>query len=546
MSSHGDLTFHAPAAALVGVDAVGATSNGMFSRLHLVGNPDWMSSFSTSQQVAAVRPVLAPPVPVASAPRPLAAPAAIDAPAPAAKGFFSMFYRAPTTTSTTTHTAAATPSSVVGGSSVSRSNGAASTHLPAPPKSLDSNDSPPLRAMPVDAQLSLEHFSKSGVAEVSLPAARREPPRPLALGSDTWNALSAVPLPPKTSATGKRVLSPPVAIDGMAGRAPKPLWSDLSFTSCFRSSAPTLDAFRNVAPAAAPVKTNSVGSAAAQPALMSSAMPVPPKPVTTSPLRGTASSLEAAAATVAATTTTTTFRTQRGELKAHPLVPVGEDALPVSPLLTPVQEAAVQSVARVEATPLATPAPAPASSEVAAEAEATLHRDVDVASVLTDFVKSITEPATQQEEKEEALAAANVRNFLSTIFSHEDDTDTSPVTKADAFNALELVINRGSTQPKPTQPLAYSTFASSPLFMDNNDEDSEEGLERLRRVVSIVMQAAKTHDGGSSQPSSQTQRRNGGGVPASPPTGKYTEFSATYHAGCSTGNENEWMQYARF
>ncbi|KPI88282.1 hypothetical protein ABL78_2644 [Leptomonas seymouri] len=535
MSLNADLSFHAPTAAFVGMDAAGTASNGKFSRLHLVGNPDWMSSFSSSQQVAAARPLLVPPAPVASAPRPLAAPAAIDAPASAAKGFFSMFYRA----STTTPASAAVPSSATEVPNVSRSSGATSSHLPAPPKALDALDSPPHRAMPVDAQLSLEHFSKSGLVEASVPTIRREPPRPLAVGSDTWNALSSVPLPPKTLATGKHVLSPPVAIDGVASHAPKPLWSDLPFTSHFRSSAPTLDAFRNV-PTPALITTSPQGNAQPQPGLMSSMMPMPPKPVTTSPLRDTAGSLDA----VAATTATTTFNAQRPELKTHPLVPVGEDAVLMNQLLKPVQEVSVQAVARVDATPVATPTPATVSS--AAQSDSTLHRDGAVSPVLADFVKSITEPTTQQEQKEQALAAANVRNFLSTLFSRSEDAEASPPPKADAFNALELAINRGSAQPKMTQPLAYSTFASSPLFMDNSDEDSEEGLERLRRVVSIVMQSAKMHDSVSSQPLSQAQCRSAGGVTTLPSTGKYTEFSATYHTASDTNGESEWMHYARF
>lgn len=541
MSSRTDLSFHAPMAAFAGVDSAGTANNSnMFTHLHLVGNPDWMSSFSSSQQVAAARPVLAPPAPVASAPHPRAAPAAIDAPAPAAKGFFSMFYRTPAATVATTDV-----------SSVSRtteaSAAAATTPLvPAPPKALDAFDSPPQRVMPVDAHLSLEHFSKSGVVEASMPAVRREPPRPLALGSDTWNALSSVaPLPTKCSANGKRVLVPPAAVDGVASRAPKPLWSDLPFTSRFRSSAPTLDAFRNVAPPAA-VTTSPLERALPQPApVQASVTPVPPKPVTTSPLRDTESSLDGIASTTAAAATL-----PRRELKTHPLVPVGEDALPVTPLLRPAQVASESPFARAEVQPTV-PSPAPATA-VASHARAThvddaaAQRDGAISPIL-DFVKSITEPASQQEQKEEAVAAANLRNFISTLFSRDEDAEAPVSTKADSFNALEFAMNRGSTQSKTTQPLAYSTFASSPLFTDNNDEDSEEGLERLRRVVSIVMQSAKTHDGGSSQPTSQTHRRNGNGsATASPASGRHAEFSATYHMTNNSSNDNEWMQFARF
>jgi hypothetical protein len=524
MLSNTDLSFHAPAAGLVGVDPAGAGNSSMFSRLHLVGNPDWLPSFSSSQQVVTARPVLVPPVPVASAPRPLAAPAAIDAPAPAAKGFFSMFYRA----------SAATPSATAEAASVNRTTAGAPA-VPAPPKALDALNSPPQRAMPVDAHLSLEHFSKSGVVEASMPAVRREPPRPLALGSDTWNAFSSVaPLPTTMSANGKHVLSPPAAIDGVVSRAPKPLWSDLSFTSRFRNSAPTLDAFRNVAAPPTPITTSPEEGGLLPPVLSTSALPVPPKPVTTSPLRDTASSLEAVAS-------------QRSESKPHPLVPVGEDALPVTPLLKPAKETTkTQLLAKVEPTPVTTPALPTAEAE--APQAAPLHHDGAVSPVLLDFVKSIAEPATQQEQKEEAAAAANVRNFLSTLFSRAEDAEPASTSKADAFNALELAINRGGTQPKTTQPLAYSTFASSPLFMDSNDEDSEEGLERLRRVVSIVMQSAKASESCNSQPSSQTQRRNGNNsAAASPAPGKYTEFSAIYHTtNNDASSESEWMQYARF
>lgn len=581
MPSNNDLSFHVPSAGLRPMESAASPGVGAFSHLHLVGNPDWMSSFSANQQVAAARPVLAPPAPVASESLAMSAPAAIDAAAaaaaavPAKKGFLSMFYRAPTSAAV----------------------------APAPPRALDAFDTPPQRALPVDAQLSLEHLSKFNTAvEASIaPAPRREPPRPMALGSDTWNALSGVPLPPKaiavvgsstssSASAAARLMAPPVSIDGVANRAPKPLWSDLSFASRFRKTAPTLEAFRNAPPAPilstppdSPVLQSVAASPAPVKAAASVAVPVPPKPLTTSPLRDTAvaNSLEAAAAANVAPP----VRREQPRAAAHPLVPVGEEArAAVTPLLKPVAEAPAvlaSATTAAAAKPAAAPTPVHSTSPTwSTEPLGLAHGDMEAmwlptpfeapASPLpsTEFTLSVAEPVTRQAQRDEARAAANVRNFIRTIFSRksddEGDSPTSGTAKADGFNALEMVTNRRSTQAKASQPVGYSTFFSSSLFEDDCDEDSEEGLEKLRRVVSIVMQAAKSHDGTSStsQPPSQSSRRGGGGgaggnggaaMPAASPfTSRYTEFSASYqtsHTGNSSNSaayQNDWSNLARF
>ncbi|CBZ26016.1 conserved hypothetical protein [Leishmania mexicana MHOM/GT/2001/U1103] len=546
MLSDNDLTFHIPSAGLRSMDACTTPNPSAFSHLHLVGNPDWMSSFSASPHVAAARPTLAPPAPVAiepSAPRPLAAPAAIDAPAPAArKSFLSMFYRG---SSSTVSSTAMPP----------KASSATSTPMSAPPKALDAFDTPTQRALPVDAQLSVEHLSKLDAVDATISAAPlREPPRPMALGSDTWNALSSVPLPARTRTGSTRLLAPPASIDAVFSRESKPLWSDLSFTSRFRSTAPTLEAFRNAPPApilSTPPRSPQHQATSSTATVSTAFIPVPPKPVTASPLRDAAVSSVEAAAPEAMPVTRREPRTM-----THPLVPVGEDApAVVTPLLRPVQEIPMVSSKSASLAPSTVNATSPvwgpeplslASGEPAHSAS----------PLATEFAKSISRPTMQQAQKDEARAAANVRNFISTLFSGggsaETDTPTAGNRKADEFNALEFVTNRRGAQAKASQPVDYSTFFNTSLFEDDHDEDSEEGLEKLRRVVLMVMQSAKNNEGNSvSQPTSQSCRRGGGvdgagvaGMTAFP--SKYTEFSASYQtANNNSTDDSEWMQFAR-
>ncbi|CAG9583692.1 conserved hypothetical protein [Leishmania major strain Friedlin] len=546
MLSDNDLTFHIPSAGLRRMDAWTAPNPSVFSHLHLVGNPDWMSSFSASPQVAAARPALAPPAPVAiepSAPRPLAAPAAIDAPAPATKkSFLSMFYRG---SSNTVSSSVMPP----------KTSSASFAPMSAPPKALDAFDTPMQRALPVDAQLSVEHLSKLDAVDATISAApRREPPHPMALGSDTWNALSSVPVPAKTAAGSARLLAPPASIDAVFSRDSKPLWSDLSFASRFRSTAPTLEAFRNAPPApilSTPPRSPQHQATSSTATVATAFIPVPPKPVTASPLRDTAvSSVEAAAPA--------TMPAARREPRAmaHPLVPVGEDApAVVTPLLKPVQEIPMVSSKSANLAPStvnATPpvwGPEPLSL-------ASREPEPSALALPTEFAKSISRPTMQEAQRDEARAAANVRNFISTLFSgsgsDEMDSSTAGNRKADGFNALEFVTNRRGAQAKASQPVDYSTFFNTSLFEDDHDEDSEEGLEKLRRVVLMVMQSAKNSEGTCvSQPTSQSCRR-GGGVDATGVAAlttfpsKYTEFSASYQtANNNNADDNEWMQFAR-
>ncbi|CAJ1993538.1 hypothetical protein conserved [Leishmania donovani] len=546
MLSDNDLTFHIPSAGLRKMDAWTATNPSAFSHLHLVGNPDWMSSFSASSQVAAARPALAPPAPVAiepSTPRLLAAPAAIDAPAPAAKkSFLSMFYRG---SSNTVSSTAMPP----------KASSAASTLMSAPPKALDAFDTPMQRALPVDAQLSVEHLSKLDAVDATISAApRREPPRPMALGSDTWNALSSVPLPAKTTAGSARLLAPPASIDAVFSRDSKPLWSDLSFTSCFRSTAPTLEAFRSAPPApilSTPPRSPQHQATSSTATVATAFIPVPPKPVTASPLRDAAVSSAEAAAPAA-------IPAARRELRAmaHPLVPVGEDApAVVTPLLKPVEETPMVSSKSANLAPSTVNATPPVwGPEPLSLAGSEPERSAS--PLPTEFAKSISRPTMQQAQRDEARAAANVRNFISTLFSgggsDETDSPTAGNRKADGFNALEFVTNRRGAQAKASQPVDYSTFFNTSLFEDDHDEDSEEGLEKLRRVVLMVMQSAKNSEGNSvPQPTGQSCRRGGGvdGTGVAPLTtfpSKYTEFSASYQtANNNNADDNEWMQFAR-
>ncbi|AYU83523.1 hypothetical protein, conserved [Leishmania donovani] len=546
MLSDNDLTFHIPSAGLRRMDAWTATNPSAFSHLHLVGNPDWMSSFSASSQVAAARPALAPPAPVAiepSTPRLLAAPAAIDAPAPAAKkSFLSMFYRG---SSNTVSSTAMPP----------KASSAASTLMSAPPKALDAFDTPMQRALPVDAQLSVEHLSKLDAVDATISAApRREPPRPMALGSDTWNALSSVPLPAKTTAGSARLLAPPASIDAVFSRDSKPLWSDLSFTSCFRSTAPTLEAFRSAPPApilSTPPRSPQHQATSSTATVATAFIPVPPKPVTASPLRDAAVSSAEAAAPAA-------IPAARRELRAmaHPLVPVGEDApAVVTPLLKPVEETPMVSSKSANLAPSTVNATPPVwGPEPLSLAGSEPERSAS--PLPTEFAKSISRPTMQQAQRDEARAAANVRNFISTLFSgggsDETDSPTAGNRKADGFNALEFVTNRRGAQAKASQPVDYSTFFNTSLFEDDHDEDSEEGLEKLRRVVLMVMQSAKNSEGNSvPQPTGQSCRRGGGvdGTGVAPLTtfpSKYTEFSASYQtANNNNADDNEWMQFAR-
>ncbi|CAC9549847.1 conserved hypothetical protein [Leishmania infantum JPCM5] len=546
MLSDNDLTFHIPSAGLRRMDAWTATNPSAFSHLHLVGNPDWMSSFSASSQVAAARPALAPPAPVAiepSTPRLLAAPAAIDAPAPAAKkSFLSMFYRG---SSNTVSSTAMPP----------KASSAASTLMSAPPKALDAFDTPMQRALPVDAQLSVEHLSKLDAVDATISAApRREPPRPMALGSDTWNALSSVPLPAKTTAGSARLLAPPASIDAVFSRDSKPLWSDLSFTSCFRSTAPTLEAFRSAPPApilSTPPRSPQHQATSSTATVATVFIPVPPKPVTASPLRDAAVSSAEAAAPAA-------IPAARRELRAmaHPLVPVGEDApAVVTPLLKPVEETPMVSSKSANLAPSTVNATPPVwGPEPLSLAGSEPERSAS--PLPTEFAKSISRPTMQQAQRDEARAAANVRNFISTLFSgggsDETDSPTAGNRKADGFNALEFVTNRRGAQAKASQPVDYSTFFNTSLFEDDHDEDSEEGLEKLRRVVLMVMQSAKNSEGNSvPQPTGQSCRRGGGvdGTGVAPLTtfpSKYTEFSASYQtANNNNADDNEWMQFAR-
>ncbi|KAG5489310.1 hypothetical protein GH5_00178 [Leishmania sp. Ghana 2012 LV757] len=553
MPSDSDLSFHIPSAGLRRLDPWNAANASNFTHLHLVSNPDWTSSFCANQQVAAASPALVPPIPVAielSAPRPLRAPASIDVPASAArKSFLSMFYHS--SSSTVPLRAIAQHASV-----------SASSPTSAPPKALGIFDTPPQRALPVDAQLPVEHLSKLGKLDATISAApRREPPRPMALSSDTWNALNGVPLPSKTAGISARLLVPPASIDAVSSRAPKPLWSDLSFTSRFRSTAPTLEAFRNAPPAPmfstpsgiAPQQVNASAATVA-----TAPIPVPPKPVTTSPMRNRAERKVEAAGAAAAPATH-----HKSRVITCPLVPVGEAApAAITPLLN-VQEALVMptasaspSLSTMNATsPVWELEPLNLASSEPEQMLPSAHAEEPASPLTTEFAKSISRPTMQHAQRDEARAAANVRNFISTLFRMEGENEAdSSITgrdRADGFDALEIVKNCRGAQAKVSQPADYSTFFTS-LVDDDCDEESEEGLEKLRRVLFMVMQSAKNQDGNNVlQPSGQSGRRSssGDGTGAAAPTpfpSKYTEFSASYQTTSNNTNDSEWMQFARF
>ncbi|GET93239.1 hypothetical protein, conserved [Leishmania tarentolae] len=542
MLSDNDLMFHVPTAGPRRMDPLTVTNPSAFSHLHLVGNPDWMSSFSASPKATVARPALAPPAPVAvepSASRPFAAPAAIDAPAPAAKkGFLSMFYRGSSNT---------VPSPAM----LPKASNETCTPVSAPPKGLGAFDTPMQRALPVDAQLSVEHLCKLDAVDATISAAPQcEPPRPMALGSDTWSALNSVPLPAKTTAGSARLLAPPASIDAAFNCDPKSLWRDLSFTSRFCSTAPTLDAFRNAPPApilSSPPRSPKHRATSPTATAATAFIPAPPKPLTTSPLRDTVHCSAEAAAPEAMPAMRREPRTA-----SHPLVPVGEDGPAV---VTPILKA-VQETPTVPSKPAnLTPSTVNATSPVWGLEPLSLAVDERGPSASsTEFTKSISRPNMQQAQKEEARAAANIRNFISTLFSggsnNETDSPTSGGRKADGFNALEFVTNRRGAPAKASQPVDYSTFFNTSLFDDDNDADSEEGLEKLRRVVNMVMQSAKNSEGNNvTQPTNQHCRRGGGdGAGSAAPTtfpSKYTEFSASYQTPNNSADNNEWMQFAR-
>ncbi|KAG5463993.1 hypothetical protein LSCM1_00172 [Leishmania martiniquensis] len=549
MPSDNDLTFHIPSSGLRRLDPWAATNAGSFTHLHLVSNPDWMSSFSATQQVAAASPAIAPPVPVAiepAAPRPLRAPAAIDIPASTArKSFLSMFYRS--SSSTTPPTALSRHTSV-----------AASSPSFGPPKALNASDTPPQRALPVDAQLPMEHLSLLGALDATISVApRREPPRPMALSSDTWNALSGVPLPSKITGISARQLIPPASVDAVSSRAPKPLWSDLSFTSRFRSTAPTLEAFQNVPTPSSP--SDMLQCQAISPAAMiTTPVSVAPMPAKTSPLPHFAvRGVEAAKAAALPAT----HREPRAV--ACPLVPVGEDApAAVTPILKDVQEATVMPTESASPSPIAMSAASPVweleplnlASSQPEPMGLPAQREEPASPSTTEFAKSISRPTMQQAQWDEASAAANVRNFISTLFGmgseNEADSTETGGKKMDGFNALEIVTNCRSAQVKASQPADYSTFFTS-LFDDDFDEESEEGLEKLRRVLYTVMQSAKGQDANSVLlPTSQGGCRSsgadsGGAVAPTPFPSKYTEFSTSYQTTSTNMSDIEWMQFAR-
>nr|CCM19515.1 hypothetical protein, conserved [Leishmania guyanensis] len=555
MLSNNDPRFYIPPAGLLRTDSSTMTNASAFSHMHLVSNPDWMSSLSANQQVAAARPARVPPAPVAvrpSAPQPLAVPVAIGTPAAAAKkSFLDIFYRSSST---------AAPSKEMS----QQASSAAFTLMSVPPKALDVFDTPPLRALPVDAQLPMEYLSKLDKVDATISAAPRHvPPRPMALGSDTWNALSSVPLPPKTKTRCGPLLAPPISIDGVSSGDPTPSWKSLFFSSRFRGTAPTLEAFQNAPPE--PIRSTSPGSphhwitTTSTTTVATAPIPVPPKPVTGSPLRGaTVRSLEAGA--------TAAMQVMHHEPRtvAHPLVPVGEDTpAVVKSVLKPVQQAPVISTMFVN------PAPNPVSATSPAKEPAPLsltrnepeqvwlpeHVEESVSPLPKEFTKSIAGPTMEQAQRDEARTLANVRNFISTLFSGgrdgETDSSTTENKKADGFSALEFVMNRRGTQAKASQPADYSSFFNTSFFDDDCDEDSEEGLEKLRRVISIVMQSAKNHDGNSvSAPISQSCCRGEGGdgtgvVTLTPFPSKYTEFSASYQTTSNNANDNEWRQFAQ-
>ncbi|KAG5490042.1 hypothetical protein JKF63_00161 [Porcisia hertigi] len=550
-----DLSFHIPSAVPLGTDP--STSNpGAFSHLHLVGNPDWTASFSTNQHVAAARRVPAPPAPVAmgaSSARSLAAPAAIDTPMPAAKkGFLSLFYGGSLSTA---------PSNVMSQQASSVACARASTLSNA----LDALDTPPRRALPVDAQLSVENISRLDAVEACFPAApRREPPRPMALGSDTWNAFNSVPLPRRTSAASVRQLAPPASIDSACSRAPKPLWSDLSFTSRFRNSVPTLEAFQNVPPA--PILSTQPGSFGLQTpssttTLAATSVPVPPKPLTASPLRNDVGSSREKEATGMEQST------HRGSRAvAHPLVPVGEEAPTVVVSGSkPEQEAPVMSAKPADLVPSTANA---ISSARGAEHSKLAHIEPERISLprpseqsssplSTEFTKSISSPATRQGQSEEVRTSKNVREFISALFKRDGkdgkDSLTTESKTADEFNALEMVTGSRFAGTKGSQPVDYSSFFSTSSLLDDDcEEDSEENLEKLRRIVGVVMQSAQNNESsGGSQPTGPIRSHSSGGdstgvFPATMFPSKYAGFFTSYQTTNNNINDSEWMQFARF
>lgn len=371
---------------------------------------------------------------------------------------------------------------------------------PSPPKAIGGSDSPPQRALPIDVSLSRDPPARGTARPKSTPFLLRETCGPLAIGGDTWNAFSAVPL---QSNVQRRRVVPPKSVDAVPVKAPKPLWCDLAIPSPFKHhSVPIIDAFRAI-PAEKPSSRPVVSA------------PVPPQPISTSPLRAATAASEVESANTGAPLTV------HRDATAPLLVPIGESA-PATLLTTALQHD-----------------PSNVRSETPVLFSDT-HLQTGPSSPNIDaFVPTVTVPSVVPED---APSKTNRRNFFSTLFSTKSESSGDG-----GFNALELVTNR-SSQWRPALPTDYSTYFSTTIF-DEDGEDNEEALESLYHVISVALQSTKTQETATHTSLMQNQqtgtqpdihRTDAGGFSSG--AGKYTESSSSF---CNSApNSSEWQRYA--
>ncbi|CCW60037.1 unnamed protein product [Phytomonas sp. EM1] len=493
--------------------------NPRFSRLRLAAsNPDWMPLLSHNQ-VAQAHKVL--PVDTSSAVvENTSLPAASsDPPSTSYMGFLNRFYRTSNspTSSTQTHVKKA----------------------PQPPAALgeagdDISSLSVKPVLPIDVAISIEPNKKVSAV---FPFPIGETSSSLAMSDGTWGALGSVSIPKVTKAIRSRPVAP-LSIDCNCS-APKPLWADLpqAMSSLlgrrgYSTATPSLfgrNALRTEETSASerfklfPKLNLTHGDTTP------TCTPAPPCPISTSPTRDAETAAAAATPLMGASSTPQTF------LKGppQPLLPPSPTRLPASVRTEQQVMAGLSSIDEDPSADLmflthkendadslfpdATPEFHMYHNSSASEAPNDIVNEKPSAAPTSPgvlgFSQSIEEPGITRIAAEKR---ANVRNFLNTLFSSSmvaapsSDLDDNGNTthrlhpEADAntnFDSLEWAI-RGSIETPlnfvgsfVSQTLAGNKATDRNSYPDNSldrlEDRGEEGLEHLRRVVSIVIQTSQ-------------------------------------------------------
>lgn len=549
----------------------GTEPGGGYEHMKMATNPDWMAPITASRIAGSTRRVTMAPTPIgglettetgAAAPV-TATPVAAAAATTSRGGFFGFFARG---------TSGVAPKSVTT-TTTSPLQSATARAAPQPPKPIDAPLTPvlmPSGVLPIDFDPAFDTTSTS-TTTTATPAFSSRPHMkeiklqstpmsmlsssaysaalasnkesrtvqsimPLALGSDTWNALSGLSL--STPASKSKRLQPvppaPIGFDPVrATTPPKALWSDLpaakistvlhdDHTAASPLSAPTLEAFRRRGPMECPL------------------------PVSVSPPRQTPEPSQ---------------RKEEVERAVPLLVPIGEDPpterAPLVREKTPtrffsrVKSPAAQSTKEQtvigHADPVVMSPTIAAFTKRAVSATPLTAGDVDGATAAANTpVEAVTAVTAQQHTVEEDQA-----RFVTTLFAPEE-ADSS--LQFDAQNGARRSVEERKAAATPTAPVAAASSSSlpstaaaatttttaasaAPSFdfgalltsagFDEDDEDDDHALDKLRTVLNVVLQSAKVEEEDKPNASRQTSATNRTTVSSPVGSGRYTESSGS-------------------